>query len=96
MKVTFIDLTGENCTILKTMEYIFGVKAITPYRILWILAIPLGAVMSLDFIWLVADTLNAMMALPNLIALIMLSPVVFKLSKDYFDKGEGQPLSATE
>ncbi|WP_067514617.1 alanine/glycine:cation symporter family protein [Endozoicomonas ascidiicola] len=71
----------------RSVEYIFGIKAITPYRILWILAIPLGAVTSLDFVWLVADTLNAMMALPNLIALIMLSPVVFKLAKDYFDKG---------
>ncbi|MGB0361161.1 MAG: alanine/glycine:cation symporter family protein, partial [Endozoicomonas sp.] len=80
----------------RSVEYIFGVKAIAPYRILWILAIPLGAVMSLDFIWLVADTLNAMMALPNLIALFMLSPVVFTLSKDYFDKGEGQPLSAID
>ncbi|WP_299734443.1 sodium:alanine symporter family protein [uncultured Endozoicomonas sp.] len=80
----------------RSVEYIFGIKAITPYRILWILAIPLGAVTSLDFVWLVADTLNAMMALPNLIALILLSPVVFKLAKDYFDKGEGQPLSAVD
>jgi len=70
---------GERC-----VEYLFGVKAITPYRILWIAAIPVGAGVSLDFVWLVADTLNAMMALPNLVALVLLSPVVFKLTRDYF------------
>jgi AGCS family alanine or glycine:cation symporter len=45
-----------------------------------------GATASLDFIWLVADTLNALMALPNLIALILLSPVVFKLTREYVIK----------
>ena len=70
---------GEKC-----VEYLFGVKSITPFRVLWILAIPLGAVAQLDFIWLLADTLNALMALPNLVALILLSPVVFKLTRDYF------------
>jgi AGCS family alanine or glycine:cation symporter len=72
---------GERC-----VEFLFGIKAITPYRILWILAIPLGATLSLDFVWLVADTLNAMMAIPNLIALALLSPVVFKLTREYFNR----------
>ncbi|WP_432474466.1 alanine/glycine:cation symporter family protein [Amphritea sp. HPY] len=70
---------GERC-----VEFLFGVKSIVPYRVLWIIAIPLGAVTSLDFIWLLADTLNAMMAIPNLIALGLLSPVVFTLTKEYF------------
>ncbi len=70
---------GERC-----IEYIFGVKAIGPYRVLWILAVPAGAVLSLDFIWLVADTLNAFMAIPNLIALLLLSPVVFQVTRDFF------------
>ncbi len=70
---------GERCC-----EYIFGVKAIGPYRVLWILAVPAGAVLSLDFIWLVADTLNAFMAIPNLIALLLLSPVVFQLTREFF------------
>ncbi len=72
---------GEKCT-----EYLFGVKAITPFRILWVLMIPVGAMAQeqLDFVWLVADTLNALMALPNLLALLLLSPVVFKLTRDYF------------
>ena len=70
---------GEKC-----VEYLFGVKSIVPFRVLWITAIPLGAMANLSFIWLVADTLNALMAIPNLIALLLLSPVVFKLTKDYF------------
>jgi AGCS family alanine or glycine:cation symporter len=70
---------GERC-----VEFLFGVKAIKPYRVLWIVAVPIGALVSLDFIWLVADTLNAMMAIPNLIALALLSPVVFRLTKEFF------------
>ena len=72
---------GERC-----VEFLFGVKAIVPYRVLWILAIPLGATVNLGMIWLVADTLNAMMALPNLIALLLLSPVVFRLTREHFEK----------
>jgi AGCS family alanine or glycine:cation symporter len=72
---------GERC-----VEFLFGVKAIVPYRVVWVLAIPLGATVNLGLIWLVADTLNAMMALPNLIALILLSPVVFKLTKEHFER----------
>jgi len=72
---------GERC-----VEFLFGVKAIVPYRVVWVLAIPLGATVNLGLIWLVADTLNAMMALPNLIALVLLSPVVFKLTKEHFER----------
>ena len=75
---------GEKC-----IEYLFGVKAIKPYRIVYILAILAGAVAPLDFVWLLASVFNAMMAFPNLIALALLSPVVFKLTKDYF---EGKPV----
>ncbi|MCV6637586.1 sodium:alanine symporter family protein [Candidatus Albibeggiatoa sp. nov. NOAA] len=70
---------GEKC-----VQYLFGVHAIIPFRLLWVLAIPIGAMMKLDFVWLLADTLNALMALPNLIALVLLSPVIFKLTRDYF------------
>lgn len=70
---------GEKC-----VEYLFGIRSIVPFRILWILAIPVGATAELDLVWLVADTLNALMALPNLTALLLLSPVVFRLTRDYF------------
>lgn len=72
---------GEKC-----VEYLFGVRSIIPFRVLWIIAIPIGATAKLSFIWLLADTLNALMALPNLIALILLSPLVFKLTREYFSK----------
>jgi AGCS family alanine or glycine:cation symporter len=70
---------GERCA-----EFLFGVKIILPYRIAWLLAIPLGAMGKLSIIWLFADVLNGLMAVPNLIALVVLSPVIFRLSKDYF------------
>ncbi len=70
---------GERC-----VEYLFGSRSILPFRLLWVIAVPVGATANLSFIWLVADTLNALMALPNLIALLLLSPVVFKLTREYF------------
>lgn len=72
---------GEKCWI-----YLAGRKTVLPFRILWVLAVFGGAVFQLDFVWLLADTLNALMAIPNLIALLLLSPVVIKLTKDYFDR----------
>lgn len=72
---------GERCA-----EYLFGSKAVIPFRIIFVLALPVGAIMELNFVWLVGDTLNALMAIPNLIALGVLSPVVFKLTKAYFKK----------
>ena len=66
--------------------YLLGTKRKLPFRILWVLAIPIGAGTDLGLIWLVADTLNAFMAIPNLIALLLLSPVVFQLSRSYFSR----------
>ncbi|MGR5145341.1 alanine/glycine:cation symporter family protein [Photobacterium alginatilyticum] len=80
----FTTILGWSFYSEKCVQYLFGVKAIVPFRVLWILAVPIGATSSLEFIWLLADTLNAMMAIPNLIALLLLSPVVFKLTKEYF------------
>jgi AGCS family alanine or glycine:cation symporter len=74
---------GERCA-----SFLFGAKAILPFRAAWILAVPIGAMAQLEFIWLLADTFNALMAIPNLIALVLLSPVVFKLSKRYTSNKE--------
>jgi AGCS family alanine or glycine:cation symporter len=70
---------GEKC-----WEFMMGTKAVLPFRILWVLAVPFGAVAHLDFAWLVADTLNGLMALPNLLSLLLLSPVVVKLTREHF------------
>ena len=72
---------GEKC-----VEFLFGTKVIQPYRYLWIIAVFTGTILSLDFVWLLADTLNAMMAIPNLIGLLLLSPVVFRITKEYVFK----------
>jgi AGCS family alanine or glycine:cation symporter len=70
---------GEKC-----WEFLVGTKAILPFRIIWVLAVPFGAVAQLDFAWLLADTLNGLMAIPNLLSLLLLSPIVVKLTKEYF------------
>ena len=72
---------GERCA-----EYIFGVKVITPYRVAWILVIFVGALAKeyLELLWVIADALNGLMAIPNLIALLILSPIIFKITKEYF------------
>lgn len=71
---------GERCAV-----YLFGTHALIPFRVLWVVAIPLGAMAKLDFVWLLADTLNGMMAIPNLIALLLLSPVIFRLTRSHRD-----------
>ena len=72
---------GERCA-----EFIFGENIIIPYRILWVVAILTGAMIKLNFVWLFADVMNGFMAVPNLIALAVLSPVIFKVTKDYLSK----------
>ena len=79
----FTTILGWSFYSEKCVEYLFGEGAIRGFRWLWIVAVPVGATANLDFIWLIADTLNALMAVPNLIALILLSPVVFKLTREY-------------
>lgn len=70
---------GERCC-----EFLFGVKSITPYRIVFIVMVGLGAFLQLDAVWLIADIVNGLMALPNLIAIIALSGVVVAETKRYF------------
>jgi AGCS family alanine or glycine:cation symporter len=73
---------GERCA-----EYLFGPKAITPFRVLWCAVIPVGALTSLEAIWLMADIMNALMAVPNLLALLLLSPIIFKITSDRLSGG---------
>ena len=70
---------GEKCT-----EYLFGTKAILPFRLLWVAMVVFASIVGTSgAVWGVADTLNGLMALPNLVALILLSGTVFKLTKAY-------------
>lgn len=70
---------GERCA-----EFLFGKGAIIPYRVIWIPAIIIGSIGGLELLWDVADTLNGLMILPNIIGVILLSGTVISLTKDYF------------
>ncbi|ODA67053.1 Amino-acid carrier protein AlsT [Methyloligella halotolerans] len=80
----FTTMLGWSYYCERSLQYLFGVKAILPFRVVWCAAPLVGATVNLGIIWLLADVLNAMMAIPNLIALALLSPVVFKLSREFF------------
>ena len=71
-------LYGTRCA-----EFLFGAKIIKPYQIIFCILVVIGSVMKLSLAWDIADTLNALMAIPNLIAVLLLSPVVIKLVKEY-------------
>lgn len=77
---------GEKC-----WEYLLGAAIERPYRIVWSAFVFAGAIVHLDFVWMVADILNALMAVPNLISLVLLSPVVANLTRKYFDKKRVPP-----
>ncbi|HFU3731605.1 alanine/glycine:cation symporter family protein [Streptococcus suis] len=72
---------GERC-----IEFLFGTKAILPYRLVFVAMVALGGFLKLDLIWTIADIVNGLMALPNLIALLALSPVIIKETRQYFAK----------
>ncbi len=76
-------LYGTRCC-----EFIFGVKSIKVFMVLYSLVAIIGATIDLGLIWNIADTFNGLMAIPNLIAVFMLAPVVVKLTKDFFDKNK--------
>lgn len=72
---------GERC-----IEFLFGTKSILPYRLLFVAMVALGGFLKLDLIWTIADIVNGLMALPNLIALLALSPVIINETRQYFAK----------
>ena len=69
----------------KSIEYLFGEKAVKPYRIVFVLFVGVGAVAKLDLVWALSDTFNGLMAIPNLIGLLALTPVIVKETKSYFE-----------
>lgn len=89
--LTFGLLTFVLSTILgwsyygeKAVEYLVGSKALLPYRILWVIAVYVGATAQLDTVWNFSDVANGLMAIPNLIALLLLSGVIAAETKRYF------------
>lgn len=74
-------LYGTRC-----LEFIFGDKVQKPYIIIFCIVLVIGAVSEIQVAWNIADTLNGLMAIPNLIAILLLSPVVVKCCKEYFSE----------
>ncbi len=72
---------GEKCA-----SYLLGERAVLPYRIIYVATVMLGTIASLDLVWLAADTFNGLMAVPNLIALVLLSGVIVKETRDFIAK----------
>ena len=70
----------------KAIEYLFGEKATNIYKVIFVIFIFCGATMSLDLAWDLSDTFNGLMAIPNLIGVITLSPVVYRITKNYVDR----------
>lgn len=66
--------------------YLFGARAALPYRLAWLVFIYLGAVGSLHLIWDIADTLNGLMAIPNLISVLISIPLLRQLHKEFFER----------
>ena len=69
---------GERC-----VEYLFGIKGMVPYKLVFIAVLLIAPVVSLDIVWKIADIFNALMAIPNLVAVLLLSNVVVKETKYY-------------
>ena len=75
------SLYGTRCC-----EFLMGSKAAKVYQVIFVAVILVGAALELDLVWNIADTLNGFMAVPNLVAVLTLSPVVIKLTKEHFGK----------
>ncbi|ETF04193.1 transporter [Advenella kashmirensis W13003] len=72
---------GEKCA-----AYLLGERFVLPYRIIYVASVMLGTIASLDLVWAAADTFNGLMAVPNLIALVLLSGVIVKETRDFTAK----------
>ena len=78
----------------RSVEYLFGKRSITPYRVLWVGAVMVGSVVSLPLVWDMADMMNMLMAIPNLIALILLNGVIIAETRKYLWDGSIHDVAA--
>jgi alanine or glycine:cation symporter, AGCS family len=80
----------------KSLEFLFGAKSVKPYRVVFVIAVFVGAIAKLDVVWTFADVMNGLMAVPNLIGLLGLGGVVVAETKSYFERDHHQFPSATD
>jgi AGCS family alanine or glycine:cation symporter len=88
MFFAFSTLLGWSYYGERAVEYLFGLKAVIPYKVCYIIVIVIGSVSSLKLAWEISDTLNGFMAIPNLIAITLLSGEVIKITKDYLARNK--------
>jgi len=88
MMFAFSTLLGWSYYGERAVEYLFGIKGILPYKVIFVAMIFLGCTGSLTLVWDIADTLNGFMAVPNLIAVTFLSGEVIQMTKVYLEKKE--------
>ena len=81
MTFAFTTILGWSYYGERAAEYLFGVRIIMPYRYVWVLFVFLGSIVQLNLVWTIADIMNALMAVPNLIALLLLSGTVFAMTR---------------
>ncbi|MCX7598463.1 MAG: alanine:cation symporter family protein, partial [Armatimonadetes bacterium] len=79
----------------KAVEYLFGVRAVRPYRWAWVAMVLVGSVSTLKLVWNFADTANALMALPNLVSLVLLSGVVVSETREHLWAGQIELIEGT-
>jgi alanine or glycine:cation symporter, AGCS family len=83
----FSTLLGWSYYGEKASEYLFGVRAVKPYRWLWVACVMLGSVATIRIVWSFSDVTNALMAIPNLVSLVALSGVIVKETRTYLWSG---------
>jgi len=93
MTFVFSTILGWSYYGERAIEYLFGKVAIMPYRIAWVIAVFMGSVMTLPLVWDMADAMNALMAIPNLVALLLLSGVIVSETKKYLWEGDLDAIS---
>ena len=84
MFFAFTTILGWNYYGERCIEYLFGIKAIKPYRILYIILVAIGSFLPLTLIFIIADIVNGLMAIPNLVGIIGLRKVVIEETEEFF------------
>jgi AGCS family alanine or glycine:cation symporter len=80
----------------RSIEYLLGERAVVPYRIVFVVVAYIGAVRTLDFVWLFSDVMNGLMALPNLFGLLLLSGIAAAETRAYLERAKRQRTRAPE
>ena len=85
----FTTILGWSHYGAKAWEYLFGAKSAIIFKIIHVITVILGAIMTSSLAWDISDTFNGLMMIPNLIAVILMAPLVIKITKNYLDRRKG-------